>query len=291
MNSGASTSGSGSGEGSVSGGGSGSNTPIAAIRGALTFLTRLPVPGSGLADWDAFRRAPWTFPVVGVVVGLIAGVAFLFALPTPTTVAVYLVALYLLTGVTHADGLADLGDAVAAHDPERRQAALKDSAIGVGGVLALLLTFVVLALGAFTLPALDVGSGSRLGVAFRIAVAAEVGAKLGMATLVCLGTSAHEGLGSQLINEVGGRALVPTAILGLLLVGALAVPIWGATDPVGGPLIALVATVLAGPAVALLLLVSTRDWLGGVSGDVIGAANELGRAIGIHVGVVVWILT
>jgi adenosylcobinamide-GDP ribazoletransferase len=30
--------------------------------------------------------------------------------------------------------------------------------------------------------------------------------------------------------------------------------------------------------------------LGGISGDVLGAANELGRVVGVHAGVVAWTL-
>jgi adenosylcobinamide-GDP ribazoletransferase len=31
-----------------------------------------------------------------------------------------------------------------------------------------------------------------------------------------------------------------------------------------------------------------RVWLGGLSGDVLGAANELSRLAALHTGIVVW---
>ena len=85
---------------------------LTALRGAVGFLTRLPVGGDE-RSWEAFRRTPVSVPLVGYVVGVVAGLSLLLPLPVPTAAAVYLVTLVLLTGVTHADGLADLGDAAA----------------------------------------------------------------------------------------------------------------------------------------------------------------------------------
>lgn len=250
-----------------------STPPVPALRGAFTFLTRVPIPGADPADWQAFRRSPWTFPAVGATVGAVAGLAFLA--PSPWTAAAgYLVALYLLTGVTHADGLADLGDAIAAHDPDRRLSVLKDADLGVGGALALGLTVIATTLGALAL----VGTA-----AFWVVLAAEVGAKAGMALLACLGTPAHEGLGSAVVDEVGPRSLVAVAIVSIAVVSVpalLAAP--------SGALPAVAAALLAGPVVSLALLARVRPWLGGVSGDVLGAANELGRAVALHVGVIAW---
>ncbi|WP_080508471.1 adenosylcobinamide-GDP ribazoletransferase [Haloparvum sedimenti] len=251
--------------------------PVPALRGAFGFLTRIPIPGSTPADWDAFRRSPWTFPVVGAVLGAVAGLTFALPVPAPTAVAAYLLALYLLGGITHADGLADLGDALAVHDPERRHSVLKDAETGVGGVLALGVTLAALTLGAAGLAT----TAAAAGVAFRIAIAAEAGAKLGMALLVCLGAPAHEGLGSQLVGVVGPLSAVPAVVV--------AAPVLLA--PPTGALPALAAALLAGPAVALAVLARSERWVGGVSGDLIGAANELGRAVALHMGVVAWALT
>ncbi len=258
--------------------------PVHALRGAIAFLTRIPVPGGTARDWHAFSRSPWTFPVVGAVVGGIAGFAFLFP-SFWTAAALYLVALYAVGGVTHADGLADLGDAVAAHDPERRRAVLKDAALGVGGALALGVTLLVTTLGALALGSGFVGGGGVGGgvgtVAFRIVLAAEVGAKAGMALLVCLGSPAHEGLGSTMTSAAGPASLLPVVLLSATVLLA----------PPPGAFSVLLAVLLAGPVVATFLLVRVRPWLGGVSGDVLGAANELGRAVALHVGVVAWALT
>jgi len=251
---------------------------LTALRGAVGFLTRIPVGGDE-RSWDAFRRTPVSIPLAGYVVGVLAALPLLVPLPVPTAAAVYLVTLVLLTGVTHADGLADVGDAAAVHgdaDPERRREVLTDSATGVGGALAVSLAFVSLGLGALGL------AGSRPRVAFGLALAAEVGAKVGVAVLVCTGTAAHEGLGAALVEEATPTGLLPVAVaVAPLLALATAAGFGGVGIPA-----ALVAPV----GVAWLVGAWARGALGGVSGDTLGAANELGRVAGVHAGVVAWTL-
>ncbi|WP_380678603.1 adenosylcobinamide-GDP ribazoletransferase [Salinigranum sp. GCM10025319] len=250
---------------------------LRALQGALAFLTRLPVGGDERA-WNAFRRTPVAFVLAGYVVGGFAALPLSLPLPLSTVAALYLATLYLLTGVTHVDGLADVADAAAVHDDstdrERRRAVMKDAETGVGGTLAVVLVLVTLALGALG----TAGSGPRAAVA--IALAAEVGAKTGMATLVCLGDAAHEGLGSALTESADATALLPVVVA--------CVPVLALAPPLGVP--AVVAALLGGPAVSLLVLRWSRAALGGISGDVLGATNELGRAAGVHAGVVAWAL-
>ena len=260
---------------------------LTALRGAVSFLTRLPV-GGGESGWNAFRTTPVTFPLVGYLVGLLAAVPFfapdLLSLlpvlsrvpPLPLNVAVvsYLLALYAVTGITHADGLADLGDAFAVHgETERRVDVMKDSETGVGGTLAVVLVVAGLALGALGLPT----NGWGALPAVRIVVAAEVAAKTAMALLICLGRAPHEGLGSQLVGAADGWWVVPVL--------TLSVPLFLLPGPAvsAGLAAMLVAPVVAGG----VGWWATRT-VGGVSGDVLGAANELTRLVALHAGVVAW---
>ncbi|WP_411799353.1 adenosylcobinamide-GDP ribazoletransferase [Halonotius sp. F2-221B] len=246
-----------------------------AIRGAVGFLTRIPVGGTE-ADWVAFCRRAYSLPVVGYLVGGLAGSVFFLPVQPPTLVAAYLVGLYLLTGVTHADGVADLGDTLAVHgDADRKRDVLKDSATGVGGTLLLAVTLFVVALGALSF------AGIGPWRALRLVVAAEVGAKLGMVLVACYGRPAHEGLGSQLVGELTHRSLAPAIAVSLPAIAAAP----------NGLAPALVAAVATGPAVGVTVLTWGHRTLGGVSGDLLGATNEIGRALALHVGVSVWILT
>jgi len=256
--------------------------PMAALRGALGFLSRLPV-GHDEDTWAAFRSTPTGFPLAGYVLGALLVVPLLVPAPAPTVALLYVAAVYLLTGVTHADGVTDLGDAAAVHgDRERRREVLADSDVGTGGALALGVVVVGLALAALALARL----GPRAAV---LVLSAEVGAKLGMATLVCRGSAAHEGLGSTLTSASGPRSLwlpvalaLPAALSGWpLAVASGGSAGWSAAVPTA-------AAVLAALAVAVVVRRWARRYLGGVTGDVLGATNELGRIAALHVGVVAW---
>ncbi|MFC7325071.1 adenosylcobinamide-GDP ribazoletransferase [Halorubrum rutilum] len=257
---------------------------VAALRGALGFLTRVPV-GRGEESWAAFAGAPWAFPVVGYLVGALVALPLLAPVPAPTVALAFPVAVYAVTGITHLDGVADLGDAAVVHGgPEERRDVMRDSALGVGGTVALAAVVLGLATAALGLaeaarPAGAVGTRAVGGVAVAvgIVVASEVGAKAATATLVCVGDAAHEGLGSALTEEVGPGAALP--VLALASPAAL----------LGWPrLLPGVAALLAALATAGLV----RRWagrrLGGVSGDVLGATNELARVAALHAGVIAW---
>ncbi|MFP9192445.1 adenosylcobinamide-GDP ribazoletransferase [Natrialbaceae archaeon A-CW1-1] len=255
---------------------------LQALRGAVTFLTRLPVPrvgsgggadGAAATDWDAFRSRPWTIPVVGWLVGSLLGLlVFLTSgLPAPTVTVAYLVGIYLLTGINHLDGVADLGDAVVVHgDTERRRAVMTDTTAGVGAVLAVVVVIAGLLMAGLSL------AGIPLAVAVAVVIAAEVGAKLGMAAMACFGTAAHDGFGSQLTSATDPSAFVVPTLL--------SIPVLALTWP----------QPVAGLALAGGLLGTALPWwwahrhLEGVSGDVFGAANEIGRILGLHVGVIAW---
>jgi adenosylcobinamide-GDP ribazoletransferase len=256
-----------------------------ALRGALGFLTRIPV-GRDEAEWEAFAGAPWTLPVVGYLVGGLVALPLLAPVPAPTVALAFPLAVYAVTGITHLDGVADLGDAAVVHGgPDERREVMKDSALGVGGTVALVAVVLGLATAALGLAEAASAAGTpgvrdRLGTAVGVVVAAEVGAKAATATLVCVGDAAHEGLGSALTDASDPTALVPAVLVALPVV-ALAAPLGTA---------AVVAALLGGPVVALLALRWARATLGGVSGDVFGATNELGRVVGVHAGVVAWTL-
>lgn len=251
---------------------------LSALRGALGFLTRVPVGGDG-DDWRAFTDAPWTFPAVGALVGaalvfpVLAGRAF--DLPHLAGVA-FLAAWVGLLGITHLDGVADLGDAAVVHgDAADRVAALKDSEVGVGAVVAV----VIVLLGtAFAAIALADGPAAP-GVIAAVVVAAELGAKTAMAVVACGFEARHEGLGSQLTDWNGGRDFAPVALVAFAVVLATAALVPAAAVSVTG---AALAAVLAGWAVAS----RANRLLDGVNGDVFGAVDVTARMVGLWTGAV-----
>ncbi|MFB6300996.1 MAG: adenosylcobinamide-GDP ribazoletransferase [Halobacteriales archaeon] len=241
---------------------------IAALRGGVTFLTRLPIATRD-DDWDAFRTTPAVMPAVGYLIGAILGVVFLFDLPASGTVGLFLATLYLLTGITHIDGLADLGDGAVVHgDADRRRTVMRDTDTGVGGVLAIALVIAELALAVLALTNLPTV------VAVGIVIAAEVGAKATMALCTCRYTPGHEGLGAELLDTNEPTAWPPIVVVTLPIV-------------VVGPPGSVVALLGAGGVGWFLATWAVRR-LDGLSGDVLGAINELARVVALHAGVIAW---
>ncbi|MCD2204286.1 adenosylcobinamide-GDP ribazoletransferase [Halobacterium sp. KA-6] len=246
---------------------------VTVLRGALGFLTRLRVGHSERA-WAAFRESPWAFPLAGYVVGALLAVPFVFdALPPGTVALAYLAAVLVVTGINHLDGVADVGDALVVHgDSEERTRVLKDTTVGVGAVAAIAVAVAGLALGALGV------AGLPTRAAIAVVVATEIGAKVGMAAVACLGTAAHEGLGSQFTERANSRDLLPAVLV--------AIPAVVLSWPTPAAAVAIVGAALAG----LLVLWRLESLLDGVNGDVFGAVNEVGRVVGLHLGVVVWTL-
>ncbi len=235
---------------------------LGALGQALGLLTRLPLPAAAWHE-DRAGRALRCFPAAGLLLGLALAVLQLAAgwlWQTPLLVAAVTVAGWvLLTGALHLDGLADTTDAwLGAHRaPERALRILQDPASGPGAVIALVL---VLGLKTAALHALLPAGGAYVASALVLAVVlARVGAMGLFATLPYL---RPDGLGSAMAAQASPAALARVAGVSALLVVAL-------TGGVGGwaVIAALVSTAL--------LVLGARRWLGGFTGDLVGAQIEL----------------
>jgi adenosylcobinamide-GDP ribazoletransferase len=242
---------------------------LTALRGGFGFLSRLPV-GQDSDAWEAFRTTPVVFPLVGYVLGALLVLPFLLPAPAPTVALVFVVWVYLVTGINHLDGVADLGDALVVHgDPADRIAVMKDADVGVGGTLALVLVVVGLAFAAVSLAGVPE-------TVIVLVIAAEVGAKLGMGLLACFGRAAHDGLGAAMTGESGPRdAVVPVLV---------SLPATALTWPQPYAAVTFAGSLLA---VAVVFWLATR-LLDGINGDGFGASNELARLVGLHAGVIAW---
>jgi adenosylcobinamide-GDP ribazoletransferase len=227
---------------------------------ALAFLTVVPVrtraPGPrGLGGAAAF------FPLVGAAVGALAGgvrAAFDPLLgPTPATLLA-LVALVGVTGALHQDGLADTADGLGVRgDRDRRLAAMRDSALGAFGVLALIAWALLMLAALQPLPV-------HHALAALIAAAA-LARWAALLHAVATPPARAEGLGATFAPS---RAALATAT-----VTALA-----ATGLAAGPLPGLAAVAVALAAAALSILTARRA-LGGRTGDTLGATVALAELL------------
>jgi len=119
---------------------------------ALQFLTIIPAPKTGEVDAEKLGASLSCFPAVGLLLGFILfgldwGLSYL--LPPGVTAAVMVLALAVLSGGHHLDGLADTCDGlVSGKTPDERLELMAKSGIGAFGIagvcLILLLKFAAL---------------------------------------------------------------------------------------------------------------------------------------------------
>jgi len=109
-----------------------------AFLSAIQFLTIIPVPL--VSCKDDRKKAVWFFPVVGLLIGLIAAYldsALVFLLPTAVASVLVIIFFIVISGALHLDGLADTADGFFSCRPrERMLEIMRDSRSGPMGIVA-----------------------------------------------------------------------------------------------------------------------------------------------------------
>lgn len=122
---------------------------------AFQFMTRLPLRSLGFHP-DALARSAKFFPIVGLIVGLLASLLFHLLSPhlnRPLAAILMLVFLVLATGALHEDGLADAADGFGGGwNREQALRIMHDSRIGSYGTLALIFSIVARLILLATIP-------------------------------------------------------------------------------------------------------------------------------------------
>ena len=227
---------------------------FAAVSGlfvAARYLTILPVPGRHAAGLAGLGRAAAWFPVVGLALGVVLLVAdqWIVRLFPGLLGALLTVTLWkVLTGGLHLDGLADCLDGLAGRDPNHRRVIMSDSRLGTFGAIGLIL-FLMIEIVALA----ELGPGARWRVLLGRAMPPLL-ARLYPAARA-------DGQGAAFVAEVTGVAAVAALLIGLV-VAAVTLRAAGLT----ATLVAVVVAVLG-----TRFLVGR---LGGITGDVLGAAVE-----------------
>ncbi len=227
---------------------------------AVRFLTIVPVPGEEAEGTGALGRAAWWFPVVGLGLGaglVVADRMFLTVFP-PLLGAVLLVAVWkILTGGLHLDGLADAVDGLAGPDAERRITIMRDSHLGVFGVVALGLCLLVF------VGALDSVPASRRPAVLLLAPAVGRLAPLLIGPLFPAATPG-EGSGADFLAGLSPWA-TPVYVASLWILSATMLGSWGGL---------VLSLALASVLLWAVFLVSR---VGGLTGDALGGAVEIGE--------------
>jgi adenosylcobinamide-GDP ribazoletransferase len=114
---------------------------------ALMFFTRVPVPKTLPYSEAYLNQSSRYFPLVGTVVGLVAGSVFWLSslvLSLPVAVLLSMAGSILLTGGFHEDGLADACDGFGGGwTKERILEIMKDSRVGAFGAMGLVMVLLL----------------------------------------------------------------------------------------------------------------------------------------------------
>lgn len=235
---------------------------IGRFAAAFQFLTVIPLFPSRRMEEAEMARSMAAFPLVGAVLGaVLAGFHLALGGRLPQTLeAVLLTAfLFAMTGGFHLDGVADTGDGLfSAKDRERALEIMRDSRIGAMGAIML---FMVLALKISALSALAPE------IMVPALIAAPAAGRAGAVHLAYRMAYARPG---------GGLGAPYSAHLDFFTVAA-AIVFGAAFSWLAGPagFGAFVAVWLW----VLLLRAGFRKKFGGITGDMLGFAEETGEVV------------
>ena len=236
------------------------------VKDLFSFLTIL----TPTMDEDCFTnaaKAMFLFPLVGAIIGLLAGLfgwATSLFLPSLVVGALALGFLLLITGIHHTDGLLDFGDGVMAHGtPERKIEIMHDQLTGAGGLSLGIMTFLITA---FAIAELDAG------IIIQGLIVAEVSAKLSMVVGTWAGKEVHKGMSSPFLEAMHGKNGTARLIVALAISFGIAIPLLR---------LAGFVVVLAAILTSLVMVGIAHRHFKGVTGDVLGATNELARMVSL----------
>ncbi len=230
---------------------------------AFRFLTIFPFPGTFGSDLEDLKGALPYVPVVGIFLGLLAGAVAWFTwqyLPPSVAAVILTFTLLSFSGALHLDGLADSADGFfSARDRSRMLEIMRDSSIGVMGVVAVVMLLLL---------KVSLLSSLKHDDALRAALLMPVAGRAAIVMMIFLLPYVRRegGLGSPFYAAKKGLSLL--VALGLMLAAGFA-----AAGMRGGA---------AGIAVLLLVFIFSRlchKKIGGATGDTLGASSELAETV------------
>ena len=237
--------------------------PFDNIFSVLSFLTIIPVTKRKGYDISYIAKNMYLFPIAGFIIGLAVGsLAFILYdyLQNLILGMIVTIALIVFTGLHHTDALADLADGLMVRgSKDIKHKVMTDPRNGTAGTVIIIIYIV----GVIVLVS-HIDNKFEL---FSLIIIAETLSKYSMVLQCFVGKSAWEGMNTIFITEMKNRKkfiLSSIVMLVILLIFGLG--------------LSQIAISFAGMlfVTSLLLLISNRSF-GGISGDVIGACNDLSR--------------
>lgn len=240
------------------------NTPeMHDIIAAASLLSRIPVPVDHTRAENRSNIATWAFPIIGAIMGLISGIiglgAYKMGLGNGFPAIISVICLILLSGAIHEDGLADCTDGFwGKHSQDARLKIMKDSYIGVYGVLALVL-----------LCALRIQALQEIGLEHLIVSLITIGAISRVPMIFAmriLPNPRQNGLSYRLGIPPKRSCIIALSLaffIGIILLG------W----------ISIIVSLAVFFGALLVFLLALRK-IGGQTGDVLGASQQISEIVG-----------
>ncbi len=224
----------------------------------LQFLTRIPININIKADEKDFAKGIIYFPIIGLIIGvfnlgiyLLARSAFGGMFP----IICCILSNVMITGALHVDGLADTCDGIfSSRTKDKMLEIMKDSRIGTNGTIAIVFDFAV---------RMSLFSNAAPNVLYYGILLSPIASRTILVVLMQISKYARANgmgglfIGKQSINRTIAAFIICTAILFLFLS-------W-----IG------MALLFACVGISLLYRYYIYSKIGGMTGDTVGAANEL----------------
>lgn len=232
---------------------------------AVRLLTIFSIPSKTRVDEESVAGSMAWFPVVGFIIGLLlAGLWLLLGVRFPPFLTSLVVVSFLaiITRGLHLDGLSDTIDGLGGgYTRERRLEIMKDSHVGAFGVIAIVFAILFKTFAIYGLP-----ERTRMEALILFPVLS----RFAMVLVAWKSRYARRegGLGRNYVEYLDGKTLVFALVSTIAIAGFLLFPTG---------FIVLVIVIAA----SLGMSAFFRITLGGVTGDVLGAVNELSEILGL----------
>ncbi len=234
---------------------------MASLIAAFQFLTLFPIPTKPSEKKEVFAHSVRYFPLVGVVLALILSIAYellIVKFEDPAVCLMLVILLFFLTKGLHIDGLSDTFDAIlSGQSREKMLVIMKDHNSGALGTAVLVF---VLLLKVFLLS--EIFEYMKFPALFLALAGSRAGMSLILGLFPYLRGS--EGIGFSFTKYLTRVDWMIAVLIGLA-VALVSCRFYG------------LFAFAAGLATILIFAWLVNRKLGGITGDVVGAANEIGE--------------
>ena len=239
------------------------------ILGMLSFSTRIPINTYITIEEMAGSVILW--PYIGLFIGIVASVVayittFLLGFNSLLTAGIVYSFLIWFMGFNHLDGVMDMGDGLMVHgDSQKRLAIMRDSMVGTGGIATFFIVSTLTVIALSSIPTL---------ILIPSILTMEMASKFSMISTMVIGNDDEKGIGRLIKSGINTKILmicaVVNAIIGYLILGIPGVS-------------AVIIALLTG----LYLARMANKTFGCVTGDIMGASNEIARLTSLLIIIII----